>query len=149
MAVIGINYSGTTHDYDVNGERINFDPSNPNYLKYESVYIHYEGGEKVFDSGDFIKDWFDAKGFYARGLMDKEPYLSCSSTCNHFHMDGADFDSAYLHIVDDEPVLKYIDMSDPNYLFTQRDVYEEGWEFFVKVGTQPTWEELKEQCKTN
>lgn len=149
MAVIGINYSGTTHDYDVNGERIDLDPSDPNYLKYESVYIHYEGGEKVFDSGDFIKDWFDAKGFYARGLMDKEPYLSCSSTCNHFHMDGADFDSAYLHIVDDEPVLKYIDMSDPNYLFTQRDVYEEGWEFFVKVGTQPTWEELKEQCKTN
>lgn len=149
MAVIGINYSGTTHDYDVNGERIDFDPSDPNYLKYESVYIHYEGGKKIFDSGNFIKDWFDAKGFYGRGLIDKEPYLSCSSTCDHFHMDGADFDSAYLHIVDGKFVLKYIDMSDPNYLFTQRDVYEEGWEFFVKVGTQPTWEELKEQCKTN
>ena len=149
MAVIGINYSGTTHDYDVNGERIDFDPTNPKYLKYESVYIHYQGGEKVFDSGNFIKDWFDAKLFYARGLMDKEPYLSSSSTCDHFFMDSADFDSAYLHIVDDEPVLKYIDMSDPNYLFTQRNVYEEGWEFFVKVGTQPNWEELKEQCKTN
>lgn len=149
MAGIGINYSGTTHDYDVNGERIDFDPSDPNYLKYESVYIHYRGGEKVFDSGNFIKDWFDAKNFYAIELMDKEPYLSGSSTCDHFHMDGANFDSAYLHIVDGKPALKYIDMSDPNYLFTQRDVYEEGWEFFVKVGTQPTWEELKELCKTN
>jgi len=149
MACIGINYSGTTHDYDVNGERIDFDPSDPNYLKYESVYIHYRGGEKVFDSGNFIKDWFDAKNFYAIELMDKEPYLSGSSTCDHFHMDGADFDLAYLHIVDGKPVLKYIDTSDPNYLFTQRDIYEEGWEFFVKVGTQPTWEELKEQCKTN
>jgi hypothetical protein len=147
MAVIGINYSGCDHDYDDNDERIEIDPSDPRYLKYESVYIHYRGDDKIFDSGSFIKDWFNAKFFFAKELMDKEPHLSGSSTCDHFHMDGANFDSAYLHMVDDKPVLKYIDHSDPNYLFSQRDIYENGWEFFVESSTQPTWEELKEMCK--
>jgi len=140
MAVIGINYEGANHDYDENDERI----ETPGGLKYQSVYIHYQDGEKVFDSGNFIKDWFDVKRFFSKELMDKEPYLSGSSTCDHFHMDGADFDSAYLHIVDDKPVLKYIDRSDD--LFTQRQVWDDGWEFFVEPGTQPTWEELKKYC---
>lgn len=143
MAVIGINYEGANHDYDKDGKRI----ETPGCLKYKSVYVYYQDDEKIFDSGNFIKDWFDAKGFYARGLMDKEPYLSGSSTCDHFHMDGANFDSAYLHIVDDKPVLKYVNTEDPNWFITQRDVYEKGWEFFVEPGTQPTWEELKEICK--
>ena len=146
MAVIGINYSGFTHEYDDNDNEIQIDTSDPRYLKYESVYVHYQGGEKIFNSGNFIKDWFDAKGFYARGLMDKEPYLSGSSTCDHFHMDGANFDSAYLHIIDDKPVLKYVDTSDEHWWMTQRDIYENGWEFFVEPGTQPTWEQLKEYC---
>jgi len=141
MAVIGINYEGANHDYDNNGERIEI----PGGLKYKSVYVHYKGGKKVFDSGNFIKDWFDAKGFFARGLMDKEPYLSGSSTCDHFIMDGAPYDSAYLHIIDGKQVLRYVDRSDD--LFTQRQVWDGGWEFFVEEGTQPTWEELKEICK--
>jgi hypothetical protein len=147
MAVIGINYEGANHDYDENDERI----ETPDGLKYNSVYVHYQGGEKVFDSGNFIKDWFDAKGFYARGLMDKEPYLSGSSTCDHFIMDGAPYDSAYLHMVDGKPVLKYCSYDDSlemmETLITNREIYEEGWEFFVPEGTKPTWEELKEMCK--
>jgi hypothetical protein len=142
MAVIGINYEGANHDYDENDERI----ETPGGLKYQLVYIHYQGGEKVFDSGNFIKDWFDAKKFFSQELMDIEFHLSGSSTCDHFHMDGADFDSAYLHIVDDKPVLMYLDREDPNWFMTQRDVYEKGWEFFVEPGTQPTWEELKKYC---
>jgi hypothetical protein len=147
MAVIGINYEGANHDYDENDERI----ETLGGLKYNSVYVHYQGGEKVFDSGNFIKDWFDAKGFYARGLMDKEPYLSGSSTCDHFIMDGAPYDSAYLHMVDGKPVLKYCSYYDSlemmEQLITNREIYEEGWEFFVPEGTKPTWEELKEMCK--
>jgi hypothetical protein len=147
MAVIGINYEGANHDYDENDERI----ETPGGLKYNSVYVHYQGGEKVFDSGNFIKDWFDAKGFYARGLMDKEPYLSGSSTCDHFIMDGAPYDSTYLHMVDGKPVLKYCSYDDSSemmeQLITNREIYEEGWEFFVPEGTKPTWEELKEMCK--
>jgi hypothetical protein len=141
MAVIGINYEGANHDYDDNDERI----ETPGGLKYKSVYIHYRGGEKIFDSGNFIKDWFDAKKFYSQELIDKEPHLSGSSTCDHFLMDGAEFNSAYLHMDDDKPVLKYVDRS--NDLFIQRQVWDGGWEFFVKEGTQPTWEELKEMCK--
>jgi hypothetical protein len=143
MAVIGINYEGANHDYNKEGERI----ETPGGLKYKSVYLYHQDDEKVFDSGNFIKDWFDAKRFFSQELMDTEPHLSASSSCDHFHMDGADFDSAYLHVVDGKPVLKYVNTEDPNWFMTQRDVYENGWEFFVKEGTQPTWEELKEICK--
>ena len=144
MAVIGINYEGANHKYDDNGERI----ETPGVLKYNSVYVHYDGGEeKIFNAGNFIKDWFDAKLFFNQELMDNEPFLSGSSTCDHFHIDGADFDSAYLHVVDGKPVLLYVNTEDPNWFLTQRNVYENGWEFFVEPGTQPTWEELKEICK--
>jgi len=143
MAVIGINYEGANHDYDKEGEHI----ETPGGLKYNSVYLHHQDDEKVFNSGNFIKDWFDAKRFFSQELMDTEPHLSASSSCDHFHMDGADFDSAYLHVVDGKPVLKYVNTEDPNWFMTQRDVYENGWEFFVEPGTQPTWEELKEICK--
>lgn len=147
MAVIGINYSGSDHDYEVDGTRIDIDPSDANYLKYESVYLHYKDGEKTFNSGNFIKDWFDAKRFYDENISVEDPYLSDSSSCNHFFMDGAKFDSAYLHFMDDKPVLKYIDTTDEYYFQTQREIYENGWEFFVIEGTKPTWEELKEMCK--
>lgn len=143
MATIGISYEGSDHDYDDDGERIEL---NPGTLVYHHVYLYTQKGEEIFNSGNFIKDWFDAKKRYLE-IQDQEPYLSGSSTCDHFQMDGAKFDSGYLHIVDNKPVLKYVDTTDPNYLFTQRDIYEDGWEFFVPEGTQPTWEELREMCK--
>lgn len=140
MAVIGINYSGGEHDYDEAGNFIEITP-----VSYESVYLHTNEGEFVFDSGNFVKDWFQAKMKYAKEFSDKE-HLSGSSTCDHFIMDGAKYDSAYLHIADGNGTLKYVDHSDPNYIFTQREIYEEGWEMFVEPGTQPTWEELKKMC---
>jgi hypothetical protein len=144
MAVIGIKYRGANHDYDEDGNYV----FTPGQLEYQSVYLHYEGGEKIFDSGDFPRDWFQAKTFYAKELMEKEPYLSGSSTCDHFHMDGAEFDSAYLHMEGEVPILKYLDMTDPNYILTQREIFDNGWEFFVEPGEKPTWEELKEKYKS-
>jgi hypothetical protein len=141
MAVIGINYSGGDHDYDEDDNFIEITP-----VSYESVYLHTNGGEFIFKSGNFVKDWFQAKMKYAKELMEKEPYLSGSSTCDNFFMDGAKYDSAYLHIEEDKPVLKYVDTTDPNYFITQRDIYENGWEMFVDTGTKPTWEELKKSC---
>lgn len=141
MAVIGINYDGgKRHD--------NYGNEFETPLIYEGVYIHFgrKNDEEIFNSGNFIKDWFNAKKKFAE-IMDKEPYLSASSSVNHFFFDGADYDSAYLHFIDGKPVLKYIDHSDPHYLFTQSDIFEKGWEFFVEKGTKPTWEELKEYCK--
>lgn len=138
MSVIGINYSGG-NTYDDNDNLIESEPV------YESVYLHTQDGEVLFNSGLFVKDWFDAKKKYIQELSEKE-HLSGSSTCDHFIMDGAKFDSAYLHMVDGVPVLKYVDRSDPNWYRTQEDIFN-GWEMFVPEGTTPTWEELKEMCK--
>ena len=48
-------------------------------------------------------------------------------------MDGAPFDSMYLAF----------DENDKPYLTSE---YIDGIEFFVKEGTTPTWEELREIC---
>ncbi len=135
MAVIGINYDGGNR-YDENDELVEAP------VNYESVYLHYDGGEKIFNSGNFVKDWYDAKKFYLNELSETE-YLSGSSTCDHFIMDGAKFDSAYLHVIDEVPVLKYLDREDPKW-YLSKDA--DGWEFFVEEGTKPTWEELRAFC---
>lgn len=136
MAVIGINYLGGNY-YDDNDNLIEDEP------KYESVYLHTVKGEILFNSGNFVKDWFDAKKKYLQEFSENEP-LSGSSTCYHFIMDGAKFDSGYLHMDGETPVLKYIDRTNEKWYLTNID---EGWEMFVPEGTQPTWEELKEMCK--
>jgi len=58
-------------------------------------------------------------------------------------MDGAKFDSAYLHVEDKVPVLKYIDRTQEDWFM---DDICEGWEFFVVEGTTPTWAELRTIC---
>ena len=141
MAVIGINYSGGEHDYDEEGNFIEITP-----VSYENVYLHTQKEKFIFNSGNFVKDWFQAKMKYAKEIQEIEPYLSGSSTCDHFIMDGAKYGSAYLHIEEGKAVLKYVDTTDPDYLFTQSDIYENGWEMFVEPGTKPTWEELKKSC---
>jgi hypothetical protein len=128
MAVIGINYDGGNyHNYD--GIEIQCD------IKYESVYLHTSTGDFIFDSGDFVKDWFLAKRKFIKEISYYDQTFCDSSSVNHFIMHGASFDSAYLH-TDDEGNSR---------LEYQYD--EDGWEFFVKEGTKPTWEELKNYCK--
>ena len=66
-------------------------------------------------------------------------------------MDGAKFESAYLHMEGGNPVLKYCvpyeDLSTVEDMIKNQSIYEGGWEFFVPEGTKPTWEELKESFK--
>jgi len=129
--------------------RINY--TEPDANTYESVEIlfgRFAGKEekRIFNTGNFIQDWYDMRKFMINEMED-EPYMTHSSSVDHFFMDGAEYESAYLHIIDEKPVLKYFDRSDPNWLFTQRDIDENGLEFFVPENTQPTWEELKEMCK--
>jgi hypothetical protein len=127
---------------------INYDDGNKENLGYEFVEIHYGNNQKkFFNSGNFVKDWFDLRKFQIVELSDAESYFTHSSSVDHFIMDGAPYESAYLHMEGDKPILKYVDKSDPNYIFTQEDIYEKGTEFFVPEGTNPTWEELKEMCK--
>ena len=144
MAVIGINYKGGGRLYDDDLKVVGFESP----LKYKSVYVYTKGprgGYKrlTFGSGNFIKDWFNAKKKYTLELQKTDPYLAGSSCVDHFFMDGANYDSAYLHIIDDKPVLKYIDRTKPD-RYKSDDV--NGSEFFVEEGTTPTWEELKQIC---
>jgi predicted glutamine amidotransferase len=130
---------------------INYKEFGENDLKYESVEIHYGQGKdekkKFFNTGNFVKDWFDCNKFKVMELSETEWVFIHSSSVDHFIMDGAPYDSAYLHMEGDKGVLKYVDRTDPMYLFNQQDIYEGGTEFFVPEGTKPTWEELKEMCK--
>jgi len=119
MSVIGINYDG--------------DKKKISYLSVDISYGHPRE-EKVFATGNFVKDWFDMRKFMIQELTDTEFHFSLSSSVDHFIFDGAPFNSAWLKIVDDKPVLIY-------------DYEEDHMEFFVPEGTKPTWEELKEMCK--
>lgn len=83
--------------------------------------------------------------FMIMEMEDDSPYHSHSSSVDHFIMDGAPYDSAYLHIVDEKGVLKYLDRSDPNW-FLDKNGVGEGIEFFVPENTKPTWGELNELC---
>lgn len=125
---------------------INYDEGNKETLGYESVEVHYgKDQKKIFNTGNFIKDWYDYQEFKIKFLLETEPFFTESSSVNHFIMDGAPYDCAYLHVPENE--LKYIDRSDPMWYITQRDVEENGIEFFVSENTKPTWKELKEMCK--
>jgi hypothetical protein len=138
MAVLGINYDGG-NTYDNDGKLI------LNDIIYESVYLYTNKGEFLFKNGNFIKDWFEAtKKFYTE-LVEHEPFLSHSSSVDHFFMDGADYDSAY-YIEEGESVkLVYLDKTDKNWVWS--DVIDNGVEFFVEKGTMPTWEEFKQIVK--
>lgn len=121
---------------------INYDEGNEKDLGYESVDISYDNlkKRKVFNSGNFIKDWYDLVKFIIMELGQIEPHFIGSSSTDHFFMDGADklYDEAYLvdAVVDGETksVLSY-------------EYDEDAIKFYVPKGTQPTWSELKEMCK--
>lgn len=110
---------------------------NEKNLIYKSVRICYgTNEEKVFSTGNFVKDWYDMKKFMIQQLSDTEPFFIYSSSVDHFIMDGAPYDSAYLKFDENEkPFLSYT-YEDDNHI-----------ELFVPEGTKPTWEELKEMCK--
>jgi hypothetical protein len=121
---------------------INYDEGNRKDLGYKSVDISYGylKKEKVFDSGNFVKDWFDLVKFIIMELSGAEPHFSGSSSVNHFFMDGADelYDEAYLVDATVDGKLKSV---------LSYDYDEDAIRFYVPKGTQPTWEELKEMCK--
>lgn len=118
---------------------INYDEGNEKDLGYESVDISYGGNqEKIFNSGNFVKDWFDLVKFIIMELSETEPHFVGSSSVDHFFMDGADelYDEAFL-VTDENNVseLCYGNFEDL------------GIKLHVLKGTQPTWNELKEMCK--
>ena len=117
----------------------------PDHNTYDGVALSYGHPEqtKVFFSGDFVKDWYNCMKFIICKEIN-EP-ISNSSSLDHFIMDGAPFDSAYLVGHDDEWELYVIDRKDPDWFVK----IPKGIEFFIKDGTAPTWAELKQYCNEN
>jgi hypothetical protein len=118
---------------------INYDEGNKKNLGYQSVRISYGKDEKkVFNSGNFVKDWFDLVKFIIMELSQTESHFVGSSDVDHFFMDGADelYDEAY--IVTDETGVSEL---------CYGNFEEMGIKVYVSAGTQPTWKELKEMCK--
>lgn len=116
-------------------------------LGYESVVLSYGDNKKeFFNSGDFVKDWFNFTRFVVVEEIPNKEFVCYSSSVDHFIMDGAKVDSAYLHFEGDVPILKYIDKSDEKWFMNQQDIYEKCIEIFVDEGTTPTWNELRVRC---
>lgn len=111
---------------------------------YKSIEISYRDDNdhkktKVFNSGDFVKDFFNAHKFWVQEIESKgsSKVLCYSSSVDHFIMDGAPFDSTYLMFdKDDKPYLSY-------------DYDSEGIELFVPRSKKWTWEELKKYVDLN
>jgi len=124
-----------------------YDEGNKENLQYKSVSVSsaFRKAKKRFFSGDFVKDWYDCMKFVITDeRVNKDP-LCHSSSVDHFIMDGAPYDSAYLHQIKGKAVLKYINHKDENWAITQQDICA-GIEFFVKKGTKPTWNKLRTLC---
>ena len=150
MAVIGIDYQEGANKKKV-------------AASYKAVTLHVrskkEKGKPVnkrFGSGDFIKDWYNAKKYFVLSC-DHDPMLMGSSSIDHFIMKNDNVESAYLCAVEElyvdegiakkryNAVLKYY--NDEKDLLAQDKILDEGSEYFVPAGTRWTWEELKAYVK--
>ena len=104
-------------------------------MGYRYVYIFHKNERINYNSGNLIKDWFDAINYYIDN-SDSES-LTYSSTVDNFFMDGClkRFSIGYIVHIKGKRTLKY----------TKK--YSDNLEFFVPKGTKPTYEELVEYCK--
>lgn len=121
---------------------INYDEGNNNDLGYKSLEISYANlsEKKIFDSGNFIKDWYDLNKFIILKLSGTEYFFSMSSSIDQFFTDGANdlYDIAYLYNNEFISELLY------NIDYIDADKYIK---FYVHKGTTPTWGELKKMCE--
>jgi hypothetical protein len=115
---------------------IEYNDGNKKDLGYKSVNISYNGSKikKSFNSGNFVKDWYDCTKLCITKIHGKE-FVSHSSSVNNFFMDGAKYDSAYLLTDKGNAVLSY-----------DSKHHDKGIELFVEDGTTPTWEQLRKIC---
>ncbi len=127
---------------------ISIEYNEPNQNEYKSVKVGLSNKtETKFNSGNFIKDWFECLKFIAN--QDNNEHTICSSTVDHFITDGDKYESAYLHTNRTEDgELLYIDETDPNWIHTQ-DWITKGIEIFVPTNTKPTWEQFKQIIKNS
>ena len=116
----------------------------PDQTSYEGVKVTYgDNLIKIFNTGDFVKDWYLATKFKVQEIWDSEPHFTLSSTVDHFIMDGDLYESAWVVLDEnDNPKLAYVSdgVTDVTYF---------GSELFVEAGKKYTFEELKAKCTEN
>ena len=121
MAVINI-------DYDID--------KNDNII-YNLTDISYDFSlkkKKIFNSGNFVVDWYNCIKFIAIELQDSKELFLFSSSVDHFIMDDAPYDIAYLIKKNNKHLLTYKDNG-------------EGLKFFVNKNEKPSWKELNDYCE--
>lgn len=123
----------TFKQFQMNFVTINYDIDKADKVTYFSVQLSYDEDKKIkmFDTGDFIKDWFDLIKFLA---FETKGRTNFSSSVDHFIMDSGIYDCAYMVFEDGEAQLSY-------------GYVEDAIEIFVPENTQPTWSELKQKYK--
>lgn len=110
---------------------VDYNEPNPNEYHRVNCSEAFSDNKRVYDSGDFGKDWFDMVRDVITLTEDESFSAVFSSSVDHFFMDGAKFDSTFLCFNSvDGPYLDYN--------------VDSGIELFVPEGTKPTWKELKE-----
>lgn len=118
---------------------------------YKAVILDYSEGEKIFNSGNFVKDWYDYLTFLLMEVFDKqnEIYAIHTSSVDHFIMDGDLYESAWVSTHEETYGKLYYDFEELlkifDYSWTKLD--EVTYEIFVKKGERPTWKEFKEKYK--
>ncbi|MFA5067644.1 MAG: hypothetical protein WC466_06350 [Candidatus Izemoplasmatales bacterium] len=124
---------------------VNYEQEKEFKFKYKSITLSFSKNKKNFCVGNFIKDWFDCMKFVIQKQMSP---ICFSSSVDHFVSDSKLFDSAYLHLENNnKPTLMYIDKTDPSWIENQKHIFENHIEFFVNKNTKPTWDQLKIYCK--
>jgi len=114
---------------------ISIDYNEPNVNEYLAVKLsNPEGSAGSWNSGDFVKDWYDCMKFILTGKIGEYFFVIHSSSVDHFIMDDIS------------------DKYESCWLVTSKDPVEfvkkhsgEGIEFFVNKGWSGTWEEFKDK----
>lgn len=113
---------------------INYDEPNQDLYVSVDISLMRDKQKKTFNSGDFVKDWYDCTKYIITELSELNEPLMNSSSVDHFIMDGDKYESSYLLFDENgEPYLS-------------KEYQNKGIELFVKSGTNPTWNELREIC---
>lgn len=114
-----------------------------NGYKETIKYIHLSCDDDIYNSGNFVVDWFNVITDYI--VNNKYSYITVSSSLDHFIMDDAPFHSAYLYKMNNKWELIYIDEIED--LLEQDIIIRKGIEFFVPENNRMSWEELKTYCR--
>lgn len=113
---------------------VNYDEFEINQ-NYQGVSLLWGDKErKEFNTGDFVKDWYDCSFYIKNHIQDEGFFLS--SSCTDFLDDGAPYDMAYLRSYDKGKTF------DLKYKYNEKN---QGDIFFVPKGEKPTWDEFIEK----